>query len=294
MVWKWAIENDLNDPSTLQGAIILAAVVVIVTAIVSRILTLVMRKSEWSMGQLQRQVDKTALRYIVHFKTLVLFLTAFFIYAYNVPALRALLGTVAAGAGITALVVGFAARSTISNIISGMALALYRPIRIGDKVTIDNEYGTVEDITLRHTIVLTWEHKRLIIPNEKLDSMSIINHTIVDPKVLTRIEVGVSYDTDLDYTRSVLEEVIRECPHRAPDAEPPWARVVDHSNSAIIWRVYVWVPDVDTLWLTRFWLFENIKKRFDANGIEIPFPYRTVVYKKDLPDPVREPLASSA
>ena len=183
MVWQWIVDHGLSDPKTPLGAAVLAVVIIIITGLISLFLTYLMHRPRWSTGQLKRKVDPTAIRYIIHFKTLILFLIAFVVYAYHVPALRALVGTVAAGAGITALVVGFAARSTLSNIISGMALAIYRPIRIGDKVTIDNEYGTVEDITLRHTIVLTWEHKRLIIPNEKLDSMSIINNTIIDPSI---------------------------------------------------------------------------------------------------------------
>ncbi|MDJ0765824.1 MAG: mechanosensitive ion channel family protein [Myxococcota bacterium] len=288
MSLKWIMENGLNDPGTPQGAAILAMGILIVTGLISRVLTYLMRRPRWVTGKLKRKVDPTAVRYIVHFKTLMLFLIAFVVYAYYVPALRALVGAIAASAGITALVVGFAARSTLSNIVSGMALALYRPIRIGDKVTIDNEYGTVEDITLRHTIVVTWEHKRLIIPNEKLDSMSIVNHTIIDPKVIARVEVGVSYDTNLKYARQVLEEVAGECPYLAEDANPPWVSVVGHGESSIVWRVYIWVPDVDALWSARFWLFEAIKHRFDERGIEIPFPYRTVVYKKDLPAPVEK------
>lgn len=288
MSWQWAIDYGLFEPETPQGAIFLAAGIIIFTSLLSRMLTYLMRRPNWSMGQLKRKVDPTVIRYIVHFKTLVLYIMAFVVYAYHVPVLRALVGTVAASAGITALVFGFAARSTLSNIISGMTLAYYRPIRIGDKVTIDNEYGTVEDLTLRHTIVLTWEHKRLIIPNEKLDSMSIINHTIVDPKVLARVEVGVSYDTDIDFARKILEDIATECPDKCTRSDPPWVRVIAYGDSSIVFRVYVWVPDSDTLWKTRFWLFENIKKRLDREGIEIPFPYRTLVYKKDLPDPVRQ------
>ncbi|MGD9128592.1 MAG: mechanosensitive ion channel family protein [Planctomycetia bacterium] len=282
MYWNWVTTTGLSDPSTLQGALFLAAIYTVCTLVVSRVLTYFIRRSRWAFGRLKRRVDPTVIRYFVHFKTLLLLLVAFIIYAYQVPQLRVVLGTVAAGAGITALIIGFAAKSTISNLVSGLALAIYRPIRIGDKVTIENEYGEVEDLTLRHTIVVTWEHKRLIIPNEKLDSISIVNHSIVDPTVLCRVEVGVSFDTDLDQARRVLEQVALDCPQRKQDAELPWVRVIAHGDSAIMWRIYVWVPDMDVLWTTRYWLLEEIKKRFDHSGIEIPFPYRTLVFKRDL------------
>ena len=99
------------------------------------------------------------------------------------------------------VVIGFAAKGTLANLVAGFSLAVYRPIRIGDKVTLEEHYGTVEDITLRHTIVRTWENKRLIIPNEKIDSMILLNHSIIDPKILCRVEMGVSYDTKIDLAR---------------------------------------------------------------------------------------------
>ena len=193
-----------------------------------------------------------------------------------------------AGAGITALVIGFAAKSTLANLISGLSLAVYRPFRIGDVVDLEGEYGTVEDITLRHTVVRTWEHKRLIIPNEKLDNMSLINYSIVDPKIKCTAEMGVSYDTDIDLARRLILEEANRCPQRLEGEEEPWVRVTSHGDFSIGLRVYLWVKDIDSAWLARFWLLENIKKRFDKEGVEIPFPYRTLVYKKDLPPARRE------
>jgi small conductance mechanosensitive channel len=244
-------------------------------------------------GRLRRKVDQTIVNYIVRFKNLLICLMGLLIYVSLVPGLRALMGTMIAGAGITALIVGFGAKSTLANLISGLSLAVYRPFRIGDKLTIEGEYGTVEDITLRHTIVRTWENKMLIIPNEKIDNMSVINYSIIDPNILLRVEVGVSYDTDIDLARRLMLEETNSCPHRLEGAEEPWVRVVAHSDFTIELRVYVWVPNVNEGWTARFWLLENIKKRFDREGVEIPFPYRTVVYKKDLPPPAKDALESS-
>ena len=210
------------------------------------------------------------------------------IYASLVPGLRALVGTFIAGAGVTALIIGFAAKSTIANLISGLSLAIYRPFRIGDKVLIENEYGTIEDITLRHTIVRTWENKMLIIPNEKMDNMSIINYSIIDSTICCRIEMGVSYDTDIDLARRLVLEEAEKCPHRLEKAEAPWVRVISHGDFSIGIRLYLWVPNQDAAWQARFWILEHVKKRFDKEGVEIPFPYRTLVYKKDLPVPRRD------
>ncbi|MFC1867853.1 mechanosensitive ion channel family protein [Thermodesulfobacteriota bacterium] len=281
----YGITFNLN---TATGAIFLAIIFFVGTAVISKILTIIMTRPEWNVGKLGRKIDKTVIRYIVRIKTIVLFIVMGLFYASLVPGLRALVGTLMAGAGITALVIGFAAKSTLANLVSGLSLAIYRPFRIGDQVTIEQEYGTVEDITLRHTIIRTWENKMLIIPNEKMDNMPVINYSILDPRILCRIEMGVSYDTDIDLASCLILEEANRCPHRLKEAEEPRTRVISHGDFSIGLRLYVWAPDQDSAWQIRFWVLENVKKRFDKEGVEIPFPYRTLVYKKDLSPPRRE------
>jgi small conductance mechanosensitive channel len=292
MDWGWLSLDKLMNPGTNIGAVALAIFVFLMAWLTSVISTRLLRRPIWTVGKLKRKIDQTVIRYITRIKNLVIFLVALLVYASLVPGLRALVGTMVAGAGITALILGFAAKSTLANLISGLSLAIYRPFHIGDIVTIENEYGTVEDITLRHTIVRTWEYKRLIIPNEKIDSMTLINYSIIDPSMLCITEFGVSYDTDIDLARRLILEEANSCPHRDEKADEPWMRVIGHNDFAIRLRLYVWVSNVNDLWLTRFWLLENIKKRFDREGVEIPFPYRTVVFKKDLP-PARRKESNS-
>lgn len=116
------------------------------------------------------------------------------------------------------------------------------------------------------------------------DDMTLINYSIIDPRVLCTVEMGVSYDTDIDLARKLILEEALKCPHRDPGSESPIVRVISHGDFSIGLRLYVWVKDVGDMWLARYWLFENVKKRFDSEGVEIPFPYRTLVYKKDLPE----------
>ena len=288
MDWKSLLTENLLNPGTILGALTLAILMGAGAMVVSRTLTRLLSRPRWVVGRLKRKVDKTVITYVIRFKTLVIFLTFGLIYASMIPGLKGLMGTMMAGAGVTAIVVGFAAKSTLANLISGLSLAVYRPFRIGDKVSLDNEYGTVEDITLRHTIVRTWRHRRLIIPNEKIDNMSLINYSIVDPLMLCTVELGISYDSDIDLARRLILEEANNCPHRLEKADEPWVRVVSHGDFAIGLRLYVWVEDADAEWLVRYWLLENIKKRFDREGMEIPFPYRTIVYKKDMPPPLQE------
>jgi len=157
MSWEWLTINKLIDPGSSIGALALALVVFALAWLASLITRRLLQRPVWTTGKIKQRVDQTVFRYVLRIKNLVIFLFALLVYASLVPGLRALVGTMVAGAGITALVLGFAAKSTLANLISGVSLAIYRPFHIGDVVTIENEYGTVEDITLRHTIVRTWE-----------------------------------------------------------------------------------------------------------------------------------------
>ncbi len=289
MFINWSAIKKLIDPESLTGALLLALVIILVAWIACIFTTRLVKRLNWVTGKLKREIDETVIHYSIRIKNLLIVIAALFVYVSLVPGLQALFGTMLAGAGITALIIGFAAKSTMANLISGLSLAIYRPFRIGDAVTIENEYGTVEDITLRHTIVLTWEHKRLIIPNSKLDEMTLVNYSIIDPRILCRIELGVSYDTDIDLARRLILDEVDKCPYTDKEAaDEPVVKVISHGDFSIGMRVYVWVKTVSDMWSARFWLFENIKKRFDREGVEIPFPYRTIVYKKDLPPPARE------
>lgn len=283
--------SGIFEPDHLLEYVISLAALLLLAWGVSTLLSRLMRRSNWVMGKLGRKVDETIIRYAIQVKTVLIFSAAVLYWSSYIPGLNKVLSTLLAGAGITALIFGFAAKSTLANLVAGLSLAIYRPIRIGDKVSLENDYGTVEDITLRHTIVRTWENKRLVIPNEKLDNMTVTNHSIIEPRILCRVEIGVSYDTDIDLARRLILEEVERCPHKmevsvAP--EPPWVRVISLADFSIVLRAYLWTEDMDQAWQAKFWLFEMVKKRFDAEGVEIPFPYRTLVYKNDLPPARRE------
>lgn len=113
---------------------------------------------------------------------------------------------VLASSAVVGLVVGFAARQTLANVVAGILLAITQPIRVGDLVTFQGETGTVEDVRLTYTFVRAGDGRRVIIPNEQLASSTIVNHTIVDPRV--RVEVTLWIPVDADPARAVaaLEE----------------------------------------------------------------------------------------
>lgn len=217
---------------------------------------------------------------------------------FQIPGFRTFSISLLAGAGIAAIVIGFAAQKTIANIISGISIAIYAPFRIGDRLKIAEEFGDVEEINLRHTVIRTWENKRVIIPNSIISDREIINFSINDEKLLIPLDIGISYDSDIDKSRKIMLKLANKHPDViSPEIKDeydgfvkrePAVRVTECGEYAVNLRLYFWVESNRKAWTTKFDLIESIKKEFDKQGIEIPFPYRTIVYKKDMDDKTKK------
>jgi len=124
-----------------------------------------------------------------------------------IPQVRAIAGGILASSAVLGLVIGFAAQRTIGNAIAGILIAFSQPLRLGDRVRVDDAEGTVEEIGLTYTFIEAVDQTRLVIPNEKLASDTIVNFTIRDPEKIAEITVQVPLETDLD---AVFEELRAE------------------------------------------------------------------------------------
>ena len=245
-------------------------------------------------ASLKLRVDPTSYRLLRHFVVAAIYIVGLIVVISSVPQLRTLSVALFAGAGFAGIVIGLAAQSTLTNIVSGISLAVFHPFRVGDIVTIHNEYGTISDLTLRHTVVVTWDNRRLIIPNSIISEESIINWSIEDPTVIWPVNIGISYDSDIDLARSIMEDEARGNPNvmdhyevsriHPEVAEGSEVKVLltELGDFAVNLRLMIWVRDRSKAYTTGCELMESIKKRFDVEGIEIPFPYRTILYKKDM------------
>ncbi|MFH1788582.1 MAG: mechanosensitive ion channel family protein [Candidatus Altiarchaeota archaeon] len=239
------------------------------------------------------RIDETQFMVLRRLIVFVIYLLGLAVAGSMVPGFKTFGMSLLASAGVIAIIVGFAAQQTFSNVISGVFIALFEPFKVGDWVTIKEEYGVVEDITLRHTVIKTWQEKRLIIPNSKMGEEYIINYSIKNPRILGILDIGISYDSDIDKARAIMLEEAEKNPNVLKEVRGPTneflkgenilkVRLIALTDSAQTMRLYFWAPDQTTAMKTKYDLTEAIKKRFDKEGIEIPFPYRTIVYKKDI------------
>jgi len=229
------------------------------------------------------KIDETTYTVVRRILTITIYIIGIAAVITLIPGLPDLMLGIAAAAGIAAIVIGFAAQKVLSNVFGGISIAIYRPFRVGDVVEMEDEYGTIEDITLRHTVIRTWQNKMQIIPNSRISEDTIINWTIEDLAVLWKVDFGISYDSDIDLARSIILDEIDKHPDvmHEEDKEAK-VRVTELGDFAVKLRANFWVSDRPTAWGTGAEIRESVKKRFDSEGVEIPFPYRTLVYKRDM------------
>jgi small-conductance mechanosensitive channel len=122
-----------------------------------------------------------------------------------VPQVRAVAAGLLASSAIVGLVVGLAAQRPLANFVAGVVIAFTQPLRLGDTVLVDDVQGVVEEIGLTYTFIRTAENKRLVIPNEKLASDTILNSTIVSREKLAQVSIQVPLDKDLDAVVDLLK-----------------------------------------------------------------------------------------
>ncbi len=237
--------------------------------------------------------DKTRLSFIKNGISFIIWIVAFAWIIYTIPKLRQMAVTIFAGAGIFVAVLGIASQQAFSNIVSGIFLVVFKPFRVGDLVKIGSfDYGTVEEITLRHTVIRDFKNKRIIFPNSTVANETIINDSIIDSKSCRHLVIGISYDSDIDLAMKIITEEAIKHPFcidvRTKDdikkKEPQIpVRLISFGDSSVNLRANVWADNPVLAFQMECDLLKSIKERFDKEGIEIPFPYRTIVYKnKDI------------
>lgn len=201
-----------------------------------------------------------------------------------------LLITVAAGLGIPmasfvtvlascGVAIGLALQGSLSNLAGGVMLLFFRPFKVGDYIeTAAGEAGTVKDITVFYTILTTGDNKTITIPNGALTNATVTNYS-TSTRRRVDLEFEVAYSTDIEQMKSLLLEEANAHALTLREPAAPFARLTRNDASAMVFVLRVWTKAED-YWTLRFDLLESVKKRLDAEGIEIPFP-QLDVHTKD-------------
>ena len=175
--------------------------------------------------------------------------------------------------GAAGLAIGLALQGSLANFAAGVLMIIFRPFKVGDYIEGGGTAGTVEDIEIFHTQLRSPDNKTIIVPNGQLMNDTIVNYST---KGTRRVDMsfGIGYSDDIDKARSAIMEIL-ERDDRIMKDPAPVAPVSELADSSVNFAVRFWTT-VNDYWSVYFETMEAVKKKFDAENINIPFPQRDV------------------
>jgi small conductance mechanosensitive channel len=256
----------------------------------------------WFLGRLLRRVLERVLGRVSHNHTVtrllastsfLLMLAAGLFIALGVLKLDKTVMSLLAGAGVAALILGFAFQDIAANMMAGILLSVRHPFRPGHLCEILDHEGVIEEVDLRFTVMRTLQGQMVFLPNKEVLGHPIKNFTLTGKRRVD-LELGVSYGDDLDLAKRLAAEACADISRRdkGREVEVFYTEVAD---SAIMMVVRIWVEyekQRDFL-EARSQAIQRIKAAFDANGVTIPFPIRTLDFGIKGGAPLSEMLRSS-
>jgi small-conductance mechanosensitive channel len=222
-----------------------------------------------SRGETDVEAQRTANLIIRRLVMASIYIIGMMLVILQIPPLTKFATALLAGAGIAGLAIGFAAKDALANLISGVFIAIFQPFRVGDYVTFRTDYGQIEDLTLRHTVICTWDKRRIVVPNSVVSNEAIVNWSLENPVSTWTVNFGISYKSDIDLAKRIVMEEAMKHPNVLHDADLK-VLLSDLGDPAMILRLAFNVPSRDVAFTTGCQIREAVKKRFDEAGIEIP------------------------
>ena len=264
--YKEFVLFNIQDVGITFSHLLVALLAVIFSLLASKMLRLFLRRQVLSKVKLDKGLEYALLRF-VHYLILVIGVYIG-LKTINIP-LGAIIGLFAVlGVGI-----GFGLQNLAANFISGVILLLERPVKIGDRLEINDVWGDVKRINLRTTLIVTPDNVSIIVPNSKLLENEVINYSYGDPKIRLQIPVGIAYGSDCEKARDILLQTAKDNPRVLQVPEPKvWFR--EFGDSSLNFVLLCWIPDAVEKFHLRSDINFAIDRAFREQGIEIPFPQR--------------------
>ena len=235
-----------------------------------KLITKLIKKGR-GFGHLEKSVQTFIVSFInITLKCLVL-ITALANIGIPMTSLITVLGT-------ASLAIGLAMQGGLTNMVGGITILIFKPFKVGDWIENGPVSGQVEEITIFHTILKSIDSTKIVLPNGDLAN-SVVKNFSYNKKRRVCFDVSVSYKSDIDKVKKVINSVIEKEDLILKDEEI-FVRLTAHGESALIFTVRVWTMNQD-FWPVKFNLLENIKREFDKNGIEIPYPQMDVHIDKE-------------
>jgi small conductance mechanosensitive channel len=246
--------GKLEGPRLLFRILLVAVIVLAfgyLSKVVARGMTHALQSSRVSLSHLLKRMIVSTTKNLVFFVGLL----------FALSQLGISLGPLLAGLGIAGFIIGFALQDTLSNFASGLMILIYRPFDVGDFVEGGGVTGKVDRMSLVNTTFKTLDNQVIIVPNNMIWQNVVINVTAQRTRRVD-LTFGISYSDDIDKAKAILRDVVDN-----------YDACLGESSVDLICRPWV---KTDDYWDTYWNLTEIVKKRFDEEGISIPFPQRDV------------------
>jgi len=184
---------------------------IVIAAVVLLVITLVARLVDWWLARkpIPPEVE-TRYRVLRRAISVIIIAVGLFSALLVIPQVRAVAGGLLASTAILGVIIGLASQQTLGNFIAGLLIATTQPVRIGDRVSYADEDGVVEEIGLTYTFIRTTDQRRLVVPNNKLASDTIINASIRSRETFAEVSVPVPLAADLDAALDALREDVAD------------------------------------------------------------------------------------
>ena len=227
--------------------------------------------SHFKKSRAAKRLDPTVLSFLVSVLNIGAILLLAVLIASVVGVSSA---SIVAVLGSVSLAIGLALQGSLANFAGGVMILLFKPFVIGDYIELKTgETGTVTDISIFYTTLLTVDNRRLVIPNGAVSNASVTNYTAM-PQRRVDLEFSVAYDSDAALVKLLILETAAQDPRIQKDPAP-FARMTRMDASALVFTFRGWCETGD-YWEVYFDLCERVKAAFDANGVAIPFPQMDV------------------
>jgi small conductance mechanosensitive channel len=255
------------DPVFIIINIVVIIIIILLTIIAAKIadkmlLNYVPRVAE--RGKVK--MDETMQLIIRRLTSATIYILGAMLVILQIPQLHSLATALLAGAGIAGLAIGFAAKDSLSNVTSGIFIALFQPFRVGDYVDFKGDYGQIEDLTLRHTVIRIWDNRRIIVPNSAMNTEPIINWSIREPEITWTVEFDLEKASDIDQARDIILEKARSHPMVLKERGIN-VFLMNSRYSELTLRLEIAVPGRNVAKSIGCDIREAVKKEFEAKGI---------------------------
>jgi small conductance mechanosensitive channel len=238
----------------------------------------------WAAKFVKGRINKIGLKHEELDNTLFLFLGKIAYFLVLIFGGTVILGrfgipttSIVALLGAAGLAIGLALQGTLSNFAAGVMMIVFRPFKVGDYISVSGASGTVVQISIFTTELVTPDNVQIIVPNGQIWGSAITNYSAHETRRVDFV-FGVSYDADLKKTDKILQDLLKSDPRIHQDPAP-FVKIGTLNDSSVDFTIRVWCSAAD-YWDIKFDTTRSVKDAFDKNGIDIPFPTRMLIQNK--------------